>query len=98
MLYYSRNLFNSFVSRFQAKVMGPGKKRGTSTTQILRKSQRNQEEGGSSNGATSTLPGQPLANHGQVMSVVAANDQHAGVPTTPNCLGECVCSIYLISC
>ncbi|KAG5515462.1 hypothetical protein RHGRI_036495 [Rhododendron griersonianum] len=75
-------------SRFQAKVMGPGKKRGTSTTQILRKSQRNQEEGGSSNGATSTLPGQPLANHGQVMSVVAANDQHAGVPTTPNCLGE----------
>ncbi|KAI8534918.1 hypothetical protein RHMOL_Rhmol10G0133900 [Rhododendron molle] len=61
--------------------MGLGKKRGTSTTKVLRKSQRNQEEGGSSNGATSTLPGQPLADHGQVMSVVAANDQHASVPS-----------------
>ncbi|XP_058181020.1 uncharacterized protein LOC131299474 isoform X1 [Rhododendron vialii] len=80
----------------KAKVMGPGKKRGTSTTQVLRKSQRtqvlrksqrNQEEGGSSNGATSTLPRQPLADNGQVMSMVAANDQHASVPTTSNCLG-----------
>ncbi|KAF7129537.1 hypothetical protein RHSIM_Rhsim10G0140200 [Rhododendron simsii] len=68
------SLLGRKLKRYQAKVMGPGKKRGTSTAQVLRKSQRKQEEGGSSNEATSTLPGQPLADHGQVMFVVAAND------------------------
>ncbi|KAF7132443.1 hypothetical protein RHSIM_Rhsim09G0079100 [Rhododendron simsii] len=65
----------------KAKVVGPGKKRVTSTTQALRKSQRIQKEGGSPNGATSSLPTEPTANHADGMSVMVA--QASELPTSP---------------
>ncbi|KAG5517391.1 hypothetical protein RHGRI_037963 [Rhododendron griersonianum] len=65
----------------KTKVMGPGKKRGTSTTQTLRKSQRIQKEGASPNGATSSLPTEPTANHAEGMSVMVA--QPSELPTSP---------------
>ncbi|KAF7123195.1 hypothetical protein RHSIM_Rhsim12G0114600 [Rhododendron simsii] len=65
----------------KAKVVGPGKKRVTSTTQALRKSQRIQKEGGSPNGATSSLPTEPTSNRVEGMSVMVA--QASGLPTSP---------------
>ncbi|KAI8538538.1 hypothetical protein RHMOL_Rhmol09G0111300 [Rhododendron molle] len=65
----------------KAKVMGPGKKRGPSTTQTLRKSQRIQKEGGSPNGATSSLPTEPIANHAEGMSGMVALPSK--LPTSP---------------
>ncbi|XP_058186968.1 uncharacterized protein LOC131303923 [Rhododendron vialii] len=75
---------NDVSSRSQAKkakVMGPRKKRGTSTTQALRKSQRIQKEGGSPNGTTSSLATEPTVNHAEGMSVMVA--QPSELPTSP---------------
>ncbi|KAG5543555.1 hypothetical protein RHGRI_016331 [Rhododendron griersonianum] len=78
---YSDNDESSRSQAKKTKVMGPGKKRGTSTTQTLRKSQRIQKEGASPNGATSSLPTEPTANHAEGMSVMVA--QPSELPTSP---------------
>ncbi|KAF7134583.1 hypothetical protein RHSIM_Rhsim08G0110800 [Rhododendron simsii] len=64
-----------------SKSYGSRKKRGTSTTQALRKSQRIQKEGGSPNGATSSRSTEPTANHAKGMSVMVA--QPSELPTSP---------------
>ncbi|KAF7147564.1 hypothetical protein RHSIM_Rhsim03G0038000 [Rhododendron simsii] len=58
----------------KAKLMSPGKKRSTSTTQVLRKSQRIP-------GATLSLPTEPIANHAEGMSVMVA--QPSELPPSP---------------
>ncbi|KAF7145884.1 hypothetical protein RHSIM_Rhsim04G0111400 [Rhododendron simsii] len=58
----------------KAKLMSPGKKRSTSTTQVLRKSQRIP-------GVTSSLPTEPIANHAEGMSVMVA--QPSELPLSP---------------
>ncbi|KAG5535302.1 hypothetical protein RHGRI_023169 [Rhododendron griersonianum] len=78
---YSDNDESSRSQAKKTKVMGPGKKRGTSTTQTLRKSQRIQKEGASPNGATSSLPTEPTDNHAEGMSVMVA--QPSELPTSP---------------
>ncbi|KAI8530935.1 hypothetical protein RHMOL_Rhmol11G0098700 [Rhododendron molle] len=69
------------VKMGQGKSYRSRKKRGTSTTQTLRKSQRIQKEGGSPNGATSYLPTEPIANHAEGMSGTVA--QPSELPTSP---------------
>ncbi|KAF7135983.1 hypothetical protein RHSIM_Rhsim08G0062000 [Rhododendron simsii] len=58
----------------KAKLMSPGKKKSTSTTQVLRKSQRIP-------GVTSSLPTEPIANHAEGMSVMVA--QPSELPLSP---------------
>ncbi|KAH7847363.1 hypothetical protein Vadar_025258 [Vaccinium darrowii] len=61
--------------------MSPGTKKKGSSTQVLRKSQRIQEGGGSPNGSTSALPTECTVNVVEGMPVIVA--QPSELPTSP---------------